>query len=823
MIRSSSCLGWRGAAVAVVLMLLTGCAGKVDERFTAETYDENTEALTNAVVGSPSGVVTIGPDGGTSAMAPAPIAAAAARVAGAAKDAGTDASAFPPPPPPPTGFGFWNFDDCNPGSEFLLDSSGEANAAQQALGASCVPGITGLGVHFRSAKDVVQVPDEPQFTVGPMVGVAAWVHPNTVTGDQPIVIKRLNNQTAFSLGVHNGNIQMSVVLTTGTTVISQAPIAPGVWTHVGGFFDGTFVFLFINGQQFGQVFGAGTLRDVFAPIRIGATTQKQFFDGIIDNVFVSTQSDARDQIIAQSCVTQPSTFAVTPAIGAPTPFNATAHYDVTLTDNDVGACQARGYEIFSNSFFDPNLTITFDSSSFQSATPGTSVDFGVDISATEDENPGDRLVPLEVFDFGSEFEELSPQLDFNLVAPSCFVFSRRELMITDTSVVDDPVRTSTTASPPPGSTATPGAWAFGSLMRAMAPTPADAPAMTLQLFQHWLSDQTVNGFTVAARPSMQQTLLDIWPRTASGDLDLDQAPLRLNAIVNRVDLRDLSAGNAGEGRFVFGVNSQFGFPQDFTVIVEYALVAQTQDDVLRWATLWHGLSSHPFPSEEYNVALEGITQAITARNGSPGSPNGSALLELRTNENVLSPFGQWELRSFALSASTGFFDEIPVAETPDLGFNGTSTFADFVNENAGAIKAVVPGANAHTVPAVFEGSPFQGGSVFNNLVIWNAPGISDPDARFHASLNTCNGCHGPETNTGFLMVSPRFAGNEAGLSSFLTGTTVFDQTTGQLRVLNDLGRRRDDLTGLVCTGDAGAPAVGDAGAPPAFDASATGD
>jgi hypothetical protein len=63
----------------------------------------------------------------------------------------------------------------------------------------------------------------------------------------------------------------------------------------------------------------------------------------------------------------------------------------------------------------------------------------------------------------------------------------------------------------------------------MAPTPADAPAMTLQLFQHWLTDQTVNGFTVSARPLIQQVLLDVWPKTSTGDLDLDQSPLRLQA------------------------------------------------------------------------------------------------------------------------------------------------------------------------------------------------------------------------------------------------------------------------------------------------------
>jgi hypothetical protein len=56
-------------------------------------------------------------------------------------------------------------------------------------------------VQIRSTRDVIQVPDEPQFTVGQRVVVAAWVHPNQVSGNQPIVIKRFNNPTSFSLGI----------------------------------------------------------------------------------------------------------------------------------------------------------------------------------------------------------------------------------------------------------------------------------------------------------------------------------------------------------------------------------------------------------------------------------------------------------------------------------------------------------------------------------------------------------------------------------------------------------------------------------------------
>jgi hypothetical protein len=337
-------------------------------------------------------------------------------------------------------------------------------------------------------------------------------------------------------------------------------------------------------------------------------------------------------------------------------------------------------------------------------------------------------------------------------------------------------------------------------MRQMAPSPEEAPAMTLELLQRWLTNQTVNGFTIQARPAMQQQLIDIWPKTADGQLDLDQSPLTLQAIVNRIDIRNLDENSAGEGRLVFGVNGGFNF-QNFTVILEYNLVAHSEADVKDWASSWHALGSLPFPSEEYNAALEVITRRFTDRGASPSNPNGSALVELRTNEIALSFNGVWELRAFALSPTTGMLVPTTVKETPDLSFNNTSTFANFVNQNAAAIIAEVPGGDSHTVPLQFEGKPFMAGSVFNDLKGssgWNGPGIADPDARFHAALNTCNGCHSGETNSNFLMVIPRFQGSEAQLSPFITGTTVFDGFAGKQRTINDLGRRKTDLTGLVC-------------------------
>ncbi|HXU62079.1 MAG TPA: LamG-like jellyroll fold domain-containing protein, partial [Polyangia bacterium] len=491
-----------------------GCTEKVDPKFAAETYDEYAEPLADAVIGTPEGTKVIGP-GGETTFLPAALAAGAPRpgaggstgvagrmgaggstgTAGSLGAGGSVGGSFGAGGSVGGSFGaggsvgmggipggdggvatggsgfggqigsggisgggggsgFWHFDDCSPTSHFLIDSSGFGANATQPLNAACVPGLSGQGVQIRSGKDIIQVPDEPQFTVTDRVAVAAWVHPNTVAGNQPIVIKRLNNQTSFSLGIHNGNIEMSVVLSTGKTLISSAPISAGVWTHVAGMYDGTFVFLFINGQQFGQVFGGATLRNVFAPLRFGATTQSQYLDGTIDEVFVSTQNISKDTLTALSCIGRPSGMTVTPLASAPTPPDTSAPFTVTVTDNDLGACQPKSYNMFINSF-EPGINTSFDPPGpFQSALPGQTLTFTVEVTGTEDAEPGTHDIQFIIGAFqptGGAFEQLGGQFVFNLQAPTgCFVSTRRELMITDTSVVDDPVRS-----------VADGAWSFG--------------------------------------------------------------------------------------------------------------------------------------------------------------------------------------------------------------------------------------------------------------------------------------------------------------------------------------------------------------------------
>jgi hypothetical protein len=378
------------------------------------------------------------------------------------------------------------------------------------------------------------------------------------------------------------------------------------------------------------------------------------------------------------------------------------------------------------------------------------------------------------------------QAQYVVAEPSgCHVATNRELFIRHLSVVEDPVRTVLNPAD-----AASGAWSFGRLMERLS-KPADAPAQTEAVFRSFLSPQVVNGFSIEPRPLMDPLVLQSWPRTPDGQLDLARAPLRLLAIVNRLDLEDASQRKAGEERFVYGVLDSVGNPLEFTVILEYNLPAGNESEARAWRDAVHALQSKAFPSAEYNAALQALTDRVTARGAQPGAPNGSALIDLRTNEIALG--GIWQLREFRLAVESGLLTPTTLFQTPDFVLNNSDLLGRFINQNEASILS-----ERHAVPLQFEGAPFATGSVFNNIDFWSAPGVKNPEARHKFSLNTCNGCHGGETQTGFLHVQPRVPGQESGLSGFLVGTTVFDPITGAPRELSELKRRRQLLQTKVC-------------------------
>ncbi len=364
----------------------------------------------------------------------------------------------------------------------------------------------------------------------------------------------------------------------------------------------------------------------------------------------------------------------------------------------------------------------------------------------------------------------------SLEAAAIDVDPARELVITDVSAVDDAHYTAW--APGRSDTDAQGAWSFGRLIDNMVDerlrTPWGRSQFVLRWLRQWESEQVVNGHTVPARPRMRTLITEPW-RAASGctgldvlcELDFSQAPFRLLAIVYRPDLRRVpghrSSGYAGQGRFVFGALGPSGERLPFTVIFEYQLPAQHGRDILAWAERWHALGRVPF-GPEYNARLHEVTSQFSRRGAFPRGRNGSALLQIRTNEVPLSPVEPkvWEMRQFTL-APNGLLVLEPVENEVDASHDGSELLGSWVDKREKDILA-----GTHEVPSRYKGRPFLAGAalVGSDAKPWQVPGARE-DVRRAFGVATCSGCHKAETGTNFLHIRNRDPGSPAALSDFL--------------------------------------------------------
>jgi hypothetical protein len=102
------------------------------------------------------------------------------------------------------------------------------------------------------------------------------------------------------------------------------------------------------------------------------------------------------------------------------------------------------------------------------------------------------------------------------------------------------------------------------------------------------------------------------------------------------------------------------------------------------------------------------------------TPNGSALLQSRTNEVSLSPRpGLWEMREFVLAGTGQQLLENTVKQEPDASFNDGARLAELSNQNQDALIA-----GTYVVPNDFDDLPFLAGrATVPTTLSWQAPSL----------------------------------------------------------------------------------------------------
>ena len=555
--------------------------------------------------------------------------------------------------------GFWRFDDCNMDRTELFDSSFFGNhTAFRSVTAFCRPGILNTGIGFDEDDDLVLVPDQPNFVFSEGFTVAAWVKPVALGGVRTIFRKRQEGTSTFVLVENGKNFQIVISLANGKAADVQAKATLDKFTHVAATYDGIFLKLYLDGKEAASKRVVGRLSDGVGPLLMGNDANLRRIDGVIDNVVFDTLPATPAEIAKLTCLPQPSVMSVTPVDPAAVPPGTPVSYDVAITNN---SCDDASFNFNAFPFnFNPDIIV---SPNFGNAfVPAASTaHFPFTVTASPDiEQFGTSQIGVNAQLFSSIFESFNQVVNFSVLDNStpCTIKPRRELEIRDVSVVDDPVRTG------PG-----GAWTFGKLMENMAPTPADAPAMVEAMLSSFLTQQTVNSFTLPPRSGVQQVLDSM--RGPDGKLDLvarrrsacsrsstastSTTPRRLGDHGRRgslrVRLRAVRPDAAGDA------DHRVQHPRDLA-----------GGDRRARKRVARPPRSSPFPSEQYNAALQAVTERFTARNAAPGRPNGSALGQIRTND-FFALDGAWEFREFHLDATSGMLVPAPVALTPDRSFN----------------------------------------------------------------------------------------------------------------------------------------------------------
>ncbi|AXY73581.1 hypothetical protein D3H65_06120 [Paraflavitalea soli] len=395
----------------------------------------------------------------------------------------------------------------------------------------------------------------------------------------------------------------------------------------------------------------------------------------------------------------------------------------------------------------------------------------------------------------------------------------KSLMIRDVSVVEDltrtydPCRTGNKGNPN-------GVWSFKTLVANMANQPVTTVTVE-QFLIDWVDNFLFSAHTLSStdastnRSISKARLIRAWiknsglPNPAGTGvpagwqtmaLKAEEFPVRLLAIVNRLDLRGNSGyggfRNPGEGRFVFAFsdsrtdcgssNNDLG---TMTFIMEYGIPIKNCEALKAYGQQWWDLQSEAF-GPNFNTKLQAITDVFTAINADPSKANRSALNHFRTNDFLpatFTPTHPWDIRDFEIDGTTHKLNIIHPSHEPMVGSNGF-----LVGFNAGKLAAMAAFANTvpftpanlnpnYTIPDPVKGihAPIVVSAPDNtppNSYHWrgNAANPIDPFKRREFSFGTCSGCHKGETRNLFTHIRPRNIGSAAGLSGFMTGMGADD-------------------------------------------------
>jgi hypothetical protein len=214
-------------------------------------------------------------------------------------------NAMPAPPPcvpAPSGLvGWW------PGEGNANDVAGTNNGTL-VDDVGFAPGEVGQAFSF-DGNGYVSIPDSPLLdSLTTSITIELWLKTDQLTSDWTGIVTKGNSAWQLQATPGANTVDFNVSVSAGDLSGSQS-INDGQWHHVAGVYDGTNMFLYVDGTLDGSMPATGLIPQNSYPLSIGANTQAYvpgcgcnepgyFFNGLIDEVSIYNRALTASEIQA---------------------------------------------------------------------------------------------------------------------------------------------------------------------------------------------------------------------------------------------------------------------------------------------------------------------------------------------------------------------------------------------------------------------------------------------------------------------------------------------------------------------------------------------
>jgi hypothetical protein len=177
--------------------------------------------------------------------------------------------------------------------ETAADSSGNGRFGVLCNGPIWRPGDGKIGgaMKFDGADDYIEVRDESSFDITSRITVSAWIKVNAFTKSYQAIVTKGNNAWRIQRWSNTNYIEFAC---TGLShnpygsVLGDISVNDGQWHHVAGVYDGSRIYLYVDGILNASTASSGTINTNNFKVLLGENAQERnrYWNGLIDDVRV---------------------------------------------------------------------------------------------------------------------------------------------------------------------------------------------------------------------------------------------------------------------------------------------------------------------------------------------------------------------------------------------------------------------------------------------------------------------------------------------------------------------------------------------------------